>query len=302
MSENKIELRNYAVIEGILSENALEKAEFKGENVIRGHIVIKVTDSLTKDGAVEDMFIPVSFFSKEHTKKGGKNPSYASLENFMTNAVSIAAAGEEQASCVSVTNASVSERAFYGRDGKLISNPELRGSFINIIRKEQMNMRAVADIEGIITNMKHEIDNEGIETGVFNIQLMLVGFNEYSEIVDVKVLNPAYVSAIEAAYDIGMPMTTGVKLHFSTEKKKILEEVAIGEPMERTITINIKELVLVNAKPSNAAELINADVIARLKQSRLDRLAEAKARQEEAKTTEKPSTAPSRANLGFDAF
>lgn len=300
MSERKLELKNYAIVEGILAENDLERVTTDGVTVIRGSIVVKVMQEINK-GELKEMFVPVRFYSKEMTNKGTKNPSFTSLETLMNDGVSISAAGEENASCVSITNASVTERAFYGRDGKLVSYPELRGSFVNIIRKDQMNPRAVADIEGVIVGMKHEVDAEGIETGVFALQMLLVGWNEYSEIVDVKTNNPQYVSALEATYDVNTPICLGVKLHFSTEKKKILEEVAIGEPMERTITQNIRELVLVNAKPSSAVEIVNLDIINRLKQSRLTRLEEAKAKQE-SRNVEQLSTAPSKANLGFEAY
>lgn len=301
MTEKKLELKNYAIVEGVLAENDLERVtNDDGVTVIRGSIVVKVGQEINK-GESKEMFVPVRFYSKELTNKGTKNPSFASLETLMNDGVSISAAGEENASCVSITNASVTERAFYGRDGKLVSYPELRGSFVNIIRRDQMDSRAVADIEGIITGMKHEVDAEGIETGVFALQMMLVGWNEYSEIVEVKTSNPQYVSALEATYDINTPICLGVKLHFSTEKQKILEEVAIGEPMERTVTHNIRELVLVNAKPSTAVEIVNLDIINRLKESRLSRLAEAKAKQDN-RNVEQLSTAPSKANLGFEAY
>ena len=97
-------------------------------------------------------------FSSKYTNKGSLNPAYESIKRVKDEYVSIAAAGEEGADAIRITNGDIRMNEFYSQDGRFISTPRINASFVNKISREQMKMEATFITEFVVHSITEEID------------------------------------------------------------------------------------------------------------------------------------------------
>ena len=299
------EMLNNVVGEGVLSEIGLERSSYVKDGVkfecIRGDVKVRVVTPIEQGGEPAELEVPVRFFTKKLTNAGNENPAYANLADIIDNGKSIAAVGAEDADCVRVTGARIAMQEYYTPDGRFVSFPSVNGSFINVVKRGDMEPKAKAEIEMVVQSMKHLTDKEGIETGALQINGITVGYGEYTDIIPFVTSNPKYVAAIEASYSEGDIMKVVACLNFSSRTEKSYEEVAIGEPIERVRTINVSDLVIASVAPSNLSDgdIDSADLQACLakRTARIEAAREkanAKKNGDRNKNTEK-----AKVNLGF---
>lgn len=294
-------MMNNGMVEGILAEIDLQERVWNNSDVITGKVIVRVKAPVVKNGPVIECDIPVRFFSKKITSKGGENPSYTDLSTILHEGKSIAAVGVEQADAVRLTSVRVTMNEYYGRDGRFISFPRVNGSFIRIIPKTQMNPTAKVDMDFIIRDMKHETDKDGIETGRFFINGINIGFNDYTDIIPIVTENPEYISSIEAVYQPGDAITASVRLNFSQKTETTYQEVEIGDPIERTRTISVSDLVIAAINRNNRLiEMYSSEQVKSALEKRNQRLENQKLNGQKAATTERTqNVAQSRIDLGF---
>lgn len=294
-------MMNNGIVEGILAEIDLQERVWNNSDVISGKVVVRVKAPVVKNGPVVECDVPVSFFSKKLTSNGGVNPSYSDLNTILHEGKSIAAVGIEQADAVRLTSVRVTMNEYYGRDGRFISFPRVNGSFIRIIPKTQMNPTAKVDMDFIIRDMKHETDKDGIETGRFFINGINIGFNDYTDIIPIVTENPEYISSIEAVYQPGDAITASVRLNFSQKTETTYQEVEIGDPIERTRTITVSDLVIAAINRNNRLiEMYSSEQVKSALEKRNQRIENKKISGQKAATTERTqNVAQSRIDLGF---
>jgi hypothetical protein len=299
------EMVNSVVVEGVLSEIGLERSSYVKDGVkyecIRGDVKVRVVTPIEQGGEPAELEVPIRFFTKKLTNAGNENPAYTNLAEIIDNGKSIAAVGAEAADCVRVTGARIAMQEYYTPDGRFVSFPSVNGSFINIVKSADMEPKAKAEIEMVIQNMKHLTDKEGIETGTLQINGITVGYNEYTDVIPFVTSNPKYVAAIEASYSEGDTMKVVACLNFSSRTEKTYEEVAIGEPIERTRTINVSDLVIASVAPTDLTDgdVDSADLQACLAK-RTARIEAAKEKSAAKKNADRnKSTEKAKANLGF---
>lgn len=241
------QMQNYVLVEGLLSEIALEKKTYqkdmKDVECIRGNIKVRVV--MSENNVLE---IPVQIFTNKLKKDGQVSSIYKSFENFMATAKSIAAVGEADADAVRISGGAVKMNERYTDDGRFISYPQLSTNFISVISRSEMHYQARADLTAIIYDMFRVCDKDGTPTDVLQINCINVGYNGYTDIIPVKVTNPSYVSAIEATYTKGDVVAISSKLDFSSVTEVVYEAVEIGDPIEKRKTINKSDLVLAGIK------------------------------------------------------
>ena len=302
---NNNEMTNSVVIEGILSEVGLERSSYVKDGIthdcVRGEIKVRVVMPVQQNEEPSELEIPIRFFTKKLTNAGNENPSYTNLCDIIDNAKSIATVGVDEADCIRVTGARVTMQEYYTPDGRLISFPAVNASFVNIIKRSDMEFKANAEVEIVVQHMKHVTDKEGLETGALQIVGATIGYGGYADVIPFVTSNPSYVQAIEATYSEGDSMKIVARLNFSSRTEKSYEQVAIGEPIERVKTIKISDLVIASVAPAElTGQCEDPAFLSQCLNKRTARLEEAKAKANAKKTTERnKATEQAKKNLGF---
>lgn len=237
---------NKVFIEGILSEIDLKYGSFNKDGStmesISGTIKVKVETEINKEQT--QLEIPVSMFAPKMTKKGAINPAYQSIEKVMTEFVSIAAAGEEDADRVRINGADIRMNEYWKDEQTLVSYPRINASFVNKISKDQCNPRAEFDVEFAVGNITAEVDNDGVETGRTIIKGIVPQWGGRVDIVDFITATPEGASYINSYWNQGDTVKAQGKLNFTAKTEIIYEEAAFGEPIKKKRTTNISELLI----------------------------------------------------------
>lgn len=281
------EMKNYAVVEGLLSEIGLEVKQVpdaKGvpQNTIMGELTIRVTQEVERDGGDVTLEVPVRFYSKEKTNAGNENPAYTSALNILENGQSIAVAGEEGADAVRITGARIAMQEYYASGTtRLISFPSISGSFINIINRTDMVEKAQFEVEGVIDKIGMVLDNEGVpvEPATMRLNSIHVGYGEYTHIIPFLSRRADINQGIQAAYAAGDAITLSGKINFSSTTETYLEPVEIGDPIEKQRTVRISELLIAGVAPRDiSSEIYDPEGIKACLAKRTARLEENKAK------------------------
>lgn len=238
---------NRVRIEGILSEIDLIDGEFtrdgKVVSYIRGNVKVKV--DYCHDGKNYDINIPINIFVSKWTKNGTVNPAYSSIEDVKNNFVSIAAAGgEENADRVRITNAQLTENAFYAADGTIISQTQIAASFINKIKKEDCKPEATFINNMVIGGIMDEIDSEGEPTGNLLIKGIIVQYNDRIDLVNYRVEKKAAIDYIISNWSQGDTVHVNGILNYSAKEVASTVENDFGDPIVDVRTVNVRELII----------------------------------------------------------
>lgn len=169
------EASNEISVTGILNEKNLEVKDYTDKRdgspykAITGTLSVKVSEFETH---------AIRFFSKQFTNAGAENRQFKSLQTIMNEYVSVADLAESTdeeavASQVSIVgNLNLNE--FYGGDGQLQQRMQLNGRFANRLREQDdPTPKAEYDIEGIVSKVIEEFDQEGIPTERAKVELLV---------------------------------------------------------------------------------------------------------------------------------
>lgn len=305
------EMKNYAVVEGTLSEINLERKTFvdnagKSHNTVQGGITVRVTQEVERGGGEVTLEVPVRFFAKALTNAGNENPAYTSITNILDNGKSIAVVGEEEADAIRVTGGRVGMEEYYPPGaGRLISFPSITGSFVNIIGKADMVEKANFEVEGVIDKIEKVLDKEGVpvEPPTMRLVSIHVGYGEYTHVIPFLSRRADINQGIQAAYSAGDAITLSGKINFSSTTETYLEPVEIGDPIEKQRTVRVSELLIAGVAPRDInSEIYDPEGIKACLAKRIARLEEGKAKAEQkAGKTSAPrtATAQEKPDLGF---
>lgn len=297
------ESQNYVVIEGILSEINLSLREFTKNGVkhdaIGGDIKVKVVQDV--EGQDVELEVPVNMFSGKLTNKGGENPSYVSIKRVMDEFRSIAAVGEEDADRIRITGAKIVMNEYYTPDGRLMSYPRVQASFVTRIKPEDCKMRATWEMELYVQQMGFRTDREGIETSTFELKGINVGYGENADVIPVITNQGNIAAGLNATYSTGDTVPLSGKLNFTSITETILEEVEIGDPIEKVRTVNISDLVITGAKGAKEEGAYTTEEIKTVLVKREEKLANLQSRAAFASNMERraPSATQDKVGLGF---
>ena len=254
--------KNIVVIEGLLSEVDLKENTYakdgKNQKAISGTIKVQVNQEI--EGEMKFLEIPVSIFANKITNADKENQTYKDLEKLMNKFNSVAAAGASEADYIRVTGASIEVNEFLNDADQLVRYPRIRGSFINKIRKDQVHEHAVWEVEAYIAKIDRIVDKEGVETGGLEVTGIVIGWKENPNVVKLKTHRQDIASAIESMYEVGQVVPFSGLLDFSSTTETYFEEVAIGEPLQKTRTINQSDLIITGARAATENDIDAADI------------------------------------------
>ena len=243
-----VQAKNEVTIVGILSETNLEHDTYNNDERIRGNVVIQVNQNVNGKDVIEQ--IPVYVYAAKHKKSNPSdlNPSYVNLESVMREYKSIALTGDVNTADkvrLDPKSTSISMNEFYGRDGRLVSYPRVRGSFIN---------RAVGDfvpqanfaLEGMVSTVNRAVDRDGVEVepAKLNIKFIVPQYNGKVEFVPLIATNPKAVEKLEDSWVKGGCYSCTGRLNFTTETVTTVKEQDFGEPIVESSTTSVSELLI----------------------------------------------------------
>lgn len=292
-------------IEGILAESNIDYRNYtkNGEEIraIGGEFQVLVRTVV--DGFPKDLMIPVRVFSNELTKKGTKNPAFVSIEKVKNEFVSIAAAGgEDKATKVRITGASLSMNEYYDGSGRLVSYPRINASFISEATGN-FNPEATFDIVMVVDAMKEVVDNEGIpvEPEQLTVNGSIVQYNGSVDCIQLVANSPSTITGIRDYWNIGDTVRASGILNFSFSTVEVAAtDVAFGESTKKQ-TRRSSELMIVNGSaPFEGDAAIDLNELKIGKAERLNRLEELKNRENsKPKSTPAKTDSYSTDDLGF---
>lgn len=292
------EMKNDVVVEGILSEIGLETATYtdasgRTHECVRGDLTVRVVQEIEKGTPKQTLEVPVRFFTKKYTNAGNENSAYNSLVNIIHDGRSIAVVGEDDADCVRITGARIVMQEYYSPDGRLITYPSISGSFVNSVRRSELSMKARFECDAVIAKMGIMTDKDGaaVEPQTLQIKGIVVGYNEYTDIIPFVTRQKDIIAGLQAAYAEDDTITLSGLLNFSSRTETYFVPVEIGDPIEKQRTIRVSEAFIRGASPrtSNSEVYEAADIAACLKK-RTDRLANIEAKSKNRSTGAAPRT------------
>lgn len=240
---------------GILSEMNLEMTkDKKGQDIIRGNVIIKTSDTNS---------INYRVYANRLTNSGEKNPAWDGLVTVMNTYQSIAKVGEQNATKVRV-NGQYTPSTYMGRDGSLHEGvPQYRSSFFSEVRNmADYHPKAELTLEIFIRTLTREISKvNGEETG----RIIVKGWvSLYNGLEPVTLIAPKEIAdSIENIFEEGQ--TTMVYADVVNSAITVEIPVAIGKP--RTETRFINELVITGATmpynndPANESKAFDPNAI-----------------------------------------
>lgn len=240
---------NRVKIEGILNEIDLEKKQISKNgslmDAITGKLIIKVDDKM----------IPVHFFSYKLTNAGKPNPAYESMLKVMNEYASVAATGDENlADRVRITGATIRMNEYYSQDGRLVAFPRINASFINKIRKEECKPEATCSLEFVVAQKREELDRNGEPTGRYMINAILPQYGGAVDVVPLYAESEGVINAISQYWNEGDTVKANCRLNFTTKVETTYEEVDFGEPIERTRTTSVSDIIIIGGSQTPVSE------------------------------------------------
>jgi len=237
---------NTVFIEGILSEIDLKYGSFPKNGVdtksITGSIKVKVTQDINKVPTVLE--IPVHMFATEMTNAGKKNPAFESIERVMNEYVSIAAAGEDAADRIRITKGQIKQNEYWATPETLVSYPRVNASFVQKIKKDECTPKATFNVDFMVASNTAEVDRDGVETGRQVVKGIVAQYGGKVDVVQFIAAAPGVKDAVSQYWNKGDTVKATGRLNFSSKTETILEDVDFGEPIEKSRTINVSELII----------------------------------------------------------
>lgn len=237
---------NRVKVEGILNEIDLRDITYKKNGAdteaVAGSITVKVIQKVS--GEEKELSVPVHMFASKYTNKGTLNPAYESICKVKDEFVSVAAAGEDKADCIRITNGNIRMNEFYSQDGRFISQPRINASFVNKIKRETMKMEASFIVEFVVSGMTEEIGTNGEETGRTVVKAILPQYGGRVDVVSFYAESDGVIDAINNYWETNNTVRANGRLDFSFQTQVITRDGGFGEPVEEYRTISKSDLII----------------------------------------------------------
>lgn len=244
---------NQVEITGIVSEVNVRDID-KGANgkFIAGEVVVRVEEK----GEISE--IPVGFISKDVKKDGTPNKLYAQLQQ-LKEYNSIASAGLENATKVSIRGARINENLFMPLNGtEVISVAKVSSNFFTKVNgtsfKPSGKFRVIGNILQIVDEEKSE-EGEMVPTGRLIVRAALIGYNDKLDVVKFVVETPDAIAFIKANWKEKDTVQIGGRLRYTEELIEKVEEVGFGEADVKTFTKRTREFLI----ESGSAEALDEE-------------------------------------------
>lgn len=237
---------NNVHILGRLNEiNLKERDSAKdGRHYISGTVTFLVNQNVS--GIDEQEVIPVQVFSWEKTNAGQPNPAYQNAHDLMTKGVSVAAVGVASKADSYECNCRLQESNFKGRDGTILSVPQISGSFFSkrsgpAAEEEDASFEA----EVVLASVADEVKNEET-TGRMLVDGLIIQYNGTPDKVRFVVESPDATSYIEQNWEAENTVKLSGKIRYGSETVEVsnTEVAAFGEAPVKVRTRNIHEFVV----------------------------------------------------------
>lgn len=295
---------NTVYIEGILNEIDLDpnatytnKVTGKKMECIRGKIIVRVDTMVNGQKVV--CYIPISVFQNRYKKDGNLNPAYDSVKSVLTMN-SVAAVGETDADGIRVSGASLSTNYYVNKHtGKVVTSyPFIRASFFNKKDRSQLKPTAEFNCTCVVASLGYITDKDGIETDKYRVKGIIPGWGGNIDVVDFVTTNKDGIDFISTNWSNGDTVNVNGRLHFTSTTKVERIPQDFGEPLERTRTTNVSDLVITSGSQATTAydmDEINEALAAR--KAKMDQMEQA-SKQENA-TPPAQRSATDFSNFGF---
>ena len=223
-SWNKVEVEGVLVSKDI-SRRTYTATDGRQREAISGSITIRVEQTINGEKVVCD--IPVSVFANKFTREGKENPSYTSIDKVLTEYVSLSAVDDPtRATKVRLNQATIQMNEFYSRDGKLISYPRIRASFIQSVTDNNFTPKASFDMEIVVLNSKDEVNANGETTGRYFLQGATIQYGNALDVVPFYVTNEKAINYMKSYWNEGATVRVAGTLNFtSVVEKKVTEKM-----------------------------------------------------------------------------
>lgn len=221
-------------------------------------------------------------FHKEMTKEGKPNKLFANIQKFISEAVSNTDIAQEisdapHATCVRLTykNGKLSLNEFFAGED-LVSQVQIRATFLNTIPRTECKPAANFDIEGVIQKVVPEMKNGDEPTGRYFVTLLVP--DAWSKTVSpiVFVTQAAHEAMVESNFTPNK--TVRLMGRYINSYKETVEEIAVsfGEPETRVHTTRVTELEIKSGviyEADNAEKTIPTELIKQFLVNRNQQLA-----------------------------
>ncbi len=286
---------NKVTIEGIVSEVDFRDGSFMRDgspiNSFGGTVKVRVTQKI--NGVDTELEIPVHAFAAQRKRDGNANPIYESLKKYVEDTKSAAVVGLEEADRVRITGATIDMNEYYGQNGQLITFPRISSSFFRKINKNECNPEATFSVIMTIGKAAEEVDREGVPTGRYKIQGIIPRYNGEIDIIPFIADNPGVIDTVSQCWNEGDTVKATGKLNFTSKTVTETVEQDFGEPLTKTRTISVSELVINGglSTPLDGELAYDINEVKEAIAARTVRLEQLKAKQEA--RASKPKTTPS---------
>ena len=241
-SWNKVEVEGVLVSKDI-SRRTYTATDGHQREAISGSITIRVEQTINGEKVVCD--IPVSVFANKFTREGKENPSYTSIDKVLTEYVSLSAVDDPtRATKVRLNQATIQMNEFYSRDGKLISYPRIRASFIQSVTDNNFTPKASFDMEIVVLNSKDEVNANGETTGRYFLQGATIQYGNALDVVPFYVTNEKAINYMKSYWNEGATVRVAGTLNFTSVVEKKVTEMAFGEDKVEEYTRSVSELII----------------------------------------------------------
>lgn len=237
---------NTVRIEGILSEIDIKYGSFEKNGATVKSIggVIKVRVDQKINGADTTLEVPVHMFASELTNAGKPNPAYESIEKVMNDFTSIAAGGIENADRIRITRGQLQMNEYYGQTGNLVSFPRITASFVTKVKREEFKPEATFTAIFVVGTMSPEVANDGTETGRFCVKGVLPQYGGKVDVIPFYAASEDAINFVTSYWNQFDTVKVNGKLNFSSKTEVFTENVDFGDPVEKTRTISVSELLI----------------------------------------------------------
>lgn len=241
-SWNKVEVEGVLVSKDI-NRRTYTATDGRQREAISGTITIRVEQTINGEKVVCD--IPVSVFANKLTREGKENPSYTSIDKVLTEYVSLSAVEDPaRATKVRLNQATIQMNEFYSRDGKLISYPRIRASFIQSVTDNNFTPKASFDMEIVVLNGKDEVGANGEATGRYFLQGATIQYGNALDVVPFYVTNEKAINYMKSYWNEGVTVRVAGNLNFTSVVEKRVTEMAFGEDKVEEYTRSVSELII----------------------------------------------------------
>lgn len=249
---------NYVYVSGVLNEMEIIEANFAdGSPYVKGTASIAVDQDI--NGKVVENIIPVKMFAALKKRDGGENPMYSRIVGYKDAFISRAAAEDpSQASRITVKG-KVEENCWYSSaTDSVVSIFQISSNFLNK-QKEGDKEEATFRLSGVVGSTRPEMDKNGEETGRLIVTFIVIGYGGKANKIEMIAEGNAKAH-IETNWEKGDTVQVTGKINMVQKVETWKEEQGFGEPIERSRTVSVRELIVTGGSATGLEESLSYDM------------------------------------------